>query len=109
MSLAAKVHASRKAAKAEAEDAKTKEAFNNRYIAKVIIKAKKNKDRAFPSNEIESLIEIAYKVVAKNFDKYPELGGVTDPAIRSEITKLTNKNLPITTVARNIEFEFYWE
>ena len=41
MSLAAKVHASRKAAKAEAEEAKAKEAFNNRYIAKVIIKAKK--------------------------------------------------------------------
>ena len=26
-----------------------------------------------------------------------------------EIVKLTNKNLPITTVARNIDFEFYWE
>ena len=23
--------------------------------------------------------------------------------------KLTSKNLPITTVARNIKFEFYWE
>ena len=73
MSLAAKIHASRKAAKAEAEESKAKEAFNNRYIAKVIIKAKKNKDRAFPSNEIESLTEIAYKVVAKNFEKFPDL------------------------------------
>ena len=26
-----------------------------------------------------------------------------------EIVKLTSKNLPITTVARNIKFEFYWE
>ena len=47
----------------------------------IIIKAKKNKDRAFPSNEIESLTEIAYKVVAKNFNKYPELAGVKDPTI----------------------------
>lgn len=109
MSLAAKIAASRKAAKAEAEEAKAKEAFNNRYIAKVIIKAKKNKDRAFPSNEIESLTEIAYKVVAKNFDRFPELKGVEDNTILSEIVKLTSKNLPITTIARNIDFEFYWE
>ena len=78
MGLAAKIAASRKAAKAEAEEKAAKEAFNNRYIAKVIIKAKKNKDRAFPSNEIESFTEIAYKVVAKNFDKYPTLDGVSD-------------------------------
>jgi len=67
MSLAAKVAASRKAARAEAEDIKKKQAFDNRYIAKTIARAKKNDSEAFPSDEIQSLTELAYKVVAKNF------------------------------------------
>jgi len=36
------------------------------------MKAKKKGDTAFPSNEIETLTEIALKVVAKNFHLYPE-------------------------------------
>jgi len=40
MSLAAQIAASRKAAKKEAEEAKQKAAFDNRYIAKTIAKAK---------------------------------------------------------------------
>lgn len=40
---------------------------------------------------------------------YPELEGVTDQTVLKEIVKLTKKNLPITTVARNIDFEFYWQ
>ena len=55
MSLSSKVAASRKAAKAEADEAEKREAFNNRFIAKTIMKAKKKGDTAFPSNEIESL------------------------------------------------------
>lgn len=47
--------------------------------------------------------------MAKNFSKYPELTGVDDEAIVKQIVKLTNRNLPITTTARNIEDEFYWE
>ena len=30
-------------------------------------------------------------------------------SILEEITKLTRKDLPITTVARNIDFEDYWQ
>ena len=108
MSLAAKIHASKKAAKADAEARRQEEALNNRQIAKVIMKAKKNKEKAFPSNEIESLREIAQKVVAANFEMYPELAGVEDMNILEEITKLTRKDLPITVVARNIDFEDYW-
>ena len=52
---------------------------------------------------------LAYKVVAANFSEYPELKGVEDEEIKREIVKLTQKDLPITTVARNIEFEFYWQ
>jgi len=46
-------------AKKEAEEAAEREAMNNRYIAKTIMKAKKKGETPFPSNEIESLSEIA--------------------------------------------------
>lgn len=36
------------------------------------MKAKKKKEVAFPSNDIESLVEISLKVVAQNFKQYPE-------------------------------------
>ena len=109
MSLAAQIAASRKAAKKEAEEQKQKEAFDNRYIAKTIARAKKTGAEAFPSDEIETLTELAYKEVAKNFSLYPELEGVEDENIKREIVKLTEKNFPITTIARNIDFEFYWQ
>ena len=109
MSLAAQVAASRKAARAEAEEVKKKQAFENRYIAKQILKAKKTSTEAFPSDDIESLTELAYKVVAKNFQLYPELNGVEDERIKTNIVKLTDQSLPSTTVTRNIDFEFYWQ
>lgn len=40
---------------------------------------------------------------------YPELTGVSDPAITRQIVKLADRGLPITTTALNIEHEFYWE
>lgn len=40
---------------------------------------------------------------------YPDLKGVEDENIKREIVKRTKKDLPITTVARNIDFEFYWQ
>jgi hypothetical protein len=73
------------------------------------MKAKKKGDTAFPSNEIETLQEIALRVVAANFSEYPDLSGVEDPNTLNEIVKLTDLNLPITTTARNINQEFYWE
>jgi hypothetical protein len=109
MSLAEKVAASRKMAKKEAEEAAEREIMNNRYIAKTIMKAKKKGETPFPSNDIESLAEIAQKVVAKNFSLYPHLSGVTDKSILEEIIKQTDTKLPLTTTARNINFEFYWE
>ena len=47
--------------------------LENRQIAKKIMEARRNNVEAFPSSEIESLTEIAYKVVAENFSMYPEL------------------------------------
>ena len=73
MSLASKIAASRRAAKQQAEETKQKAAFENRYIAKTIARAKKTGGDAFPSDEIESLTELAYKKVAANFNLYPEL------------------------------------
>jgi hypothetical protein len=52
---------------------------------------------------------MAYKVVAANFQRYPELEGVTDPIILQEIVKLADRTLPITVTGRNIDHEFYWE
>ena len=109
MSLAAQIAASRKAAKKEAEEVKQKQAFDNRYIAKTIVKAKQKNTEAFPSDEIESLTELAYKKVAENFHLYPELKGVEDKEVLREIGKRTRRDLPVTTVARNIDFEFYWQ
>ena len=42
------------------------------------MKARKKHETAFPSTDIETLVEMALKVVAANFDLYPSLDGVTD-------------------------------
>lgn len=67
------------------------------------MEARRNNVEAFPSSEIESLTEIAYKVVADNFSEYPELTGITDEKVLNEIVKLTELKLPITTTAKNID------
>lgn len=67
MSLAQKIAASKKTAREHAEAKAREEAFNTRQIAKTIVKAKQQNKMAFPSDEIESLVEIAYKTVANNF------------------------------------------
>ena len=56
-----------------------------------------------------AMVEIALKVVAKSFNLYPELKGIEDVYIANEIVKLTDRTLPITVTARNINQEFYWE
>ena len=55
--------------------------MDNYEIAVQITKARKKNETAFPSSDIETLVEMAYKVVAANFQRYPELEGVTDPVI----------------------------
>ena len=73
------------------------------------MKAKKKGDTPFPSNQIETLTEIALKVVAQNFAMYPHLAGIEDPTILDQIVHQTSRKLPITVTARNINQEFYWE
>lgn len=109
MSLAATIVASRKAASREAEEAEKREALENRFIAKTIMRARKAGEVPFPSNEIESLTEISTRVVAANFTLYPELEGVADEKVCEEIVKATSRELDVTVTARNIEHEFYWE
>ena len=67
MSLAKNIAASKKAAKAEAAENEKREAFNNRYIAKTIMKSKKAGKPAFANSDIETLQDLALYVVAKNF------------------------------------------
>ena len=50
-----------------------------------IMKARRKHEEAFPSQDIESLVEMAIKVVAANFELYPSLEGVTDTHIQSEV------------------------
>lgn len=52
---------------------------------------------------------MSLRVVAQNFEMYPELKGVQDGGVLQSITKLIDPNLPITVTARNVEYEFYWE
>lgn len=73
------------------------------------MKARRKGVDAFPSKDIESLVEMALKVVAKNFDMYPQLEGVEDSNVLQSIVKLINPEYSITTTARNVHFEFYWE
>ena len=91
------------------KEAQHRQDLENRQIAKKIMDARRNNSEAFPSTEIETLTEIAYKVVAENFSMYPELEGIKDEKVLNEIVKLTDINLPITTTARNIDMEFYWK
>jgi hypothetical protein len=81
MSLAQKVAASRRLAR-EQEEAKKREELakasmpitkDTQNIATAIVKAKQANKVAFPSDEIESLVELAYRQVAKNFSMFPEL------------------------------------
>jgi len=56
---------------------------------------------------------MAIKVVAENFDRYPELEGIKDNdegnRVKKEIVKLADRTLPVTVTGRNVDFEFYWE
>jgi hypothetical protein len=42
------------------------------------MKARRKNESAFPSSDIESLVEMSLKVVAANFHLYPQLEGVAD-------------------------------
>ena len=46
-----------------------------------------HKREAFPSKDIETLVEMATKVVARNFDLYPDMEGVEDVAVQKEVFK----------------------
>jgi len=73
------------------------------------MKARRKGEKAFPSDDIETLVEMSLRVVAKNFEMYPELKGINDENVLKSITKLIDPDLPITVTARNVEYEFYWE
>jgi hypothetical protein len=105
---ATQVQAEKRAAQRQAEIDANK-AFDNYEIAVQITKARKRNEEAFPSTDIETLVQMAIKVVAANFEMYPELEGVNDTFIQEEIVKLADRTLPVITTGRNIDFEFYWE
>lgn len=73
------------------------------------MKAQRKGVKAFPSSDIESLVDLSLKVVAENFKMYPELNGIEDKDVLESITKLIDVNHPITITARNVDYEFYWK
>ena len=84
----AKAKADAKNAQASAaarQAAPQQKTFDNYEIAVQIMKAKRRNEEAFPSKDIETLVEMAIKVVAANFQLYPDLDGVTDPFVQSEV------------------------
>jgi hypothetical protein len=47
--------------------------------------ARKHHRDTIPSKDIETLVEMATKVVAANFDLYPDLEGVDDENVQKEV------------------------
>ena len=83
--------------------------YENYHIAIKLMKARKAGEKAFPSDDIESLVEMSLKVVAENFEKYPQLEGVYDEDVLRSIVQRVSTDHDITVTARNIDFEFYWD
>lgn len=81
---------------------------HNKYIAKTLFHNRKHNKQEI-SHDIPSLTEIASQVVAKNFTLYPDMEGVEDETVMSNLVKQVSLELPIIVTAPNIEFEFYWE
>ena len=69
--------------KAHAQPQKT---FDNYEIAVQIMKAKRKNEEAFPSKDIETLVEMAIKVVAANLHLYHHLEGIHDQHVHAEVT-----------------------
>ena len=59
------------------------------------MKARRKNEDAFPSKDIETLVEMAIKVVAANFDLYPHLPGVSDPLVIKEVNIILISNIII--------------
>jgi len=72
MSISGKV-----AATSQANANKGSKQYDNERIAVKLMKARRKNENAFPDKDIESLVEMSLKVVAKNFHLYPELDGIT--------------------------------
>ncbi len=73
------------------------------------MKARRKGETAFPSSDIETLVEMSLKVVAQNYYLYPELKGIKDENVLQSIIKLIRTDYDITITARNVNYEFYWE
>ena len=80
MSLASKI-AKNKAANPAGGAKKEPKQFENYEIAVQLMKARKKGENAFPSTDIESLTEMALKVVAQNISQFPSLEGVEDQQV----------------------------
>ena len=83
--------------------------YDNYFIAIELMRARKAGKKAFPSEDIESLVEKSLKVVADNFHLYPNLDNIQDEDVLQAIVKRVSPDHDITVTARNIDYEFYWQ
>lgn len=63
----------------------------------------------YKPNEVRSLTNWAIEVVARNFELYPHLKGVTYQAVVDEIIEKTSVTLPIAITAPYVHHESYWK
>lgn len=63
----------------------------------------------YKPNEVRSLMSWATEVVARNFELYPHLTGVTYSAVVDSIIEQTSVSLPIAITAPFVHHESYWK
>ena len=90
-------------------DPSSRKKYVSKEIAKEIIRCRRNNKLAYPSRDIETLREMAIKVVAQNIHMYPDLKGIEDQNVQEAIVKLMDTTLETTITARNVDFEEYWK
>jgi len=63
----------------------------------------------YKPNEVRSLMSWATEMVARNFEMYPHLAGVTFQAVVDQIIEQTAVTLPIAITAPYVHHESYWK
>ena len=87
MSLAQKIADKQSKEHAHAKKNKQK-TYENFEIAEKILKARRRQEDAFPSSDIETLVEMSLRVCAKNFSLYPQLNGIENANLLKEVSAL---------------------
>ena len=75
----------------------------------VLLADRMRENKYYKPNEVKALSSWAIEVVARNFEMYPHLTGVTLQAVIDHIIEKTSESLPISITAPYIHHESYWK